>query len=275
MKRVLIASAIVATISVCGVASAKHAGHEMRHHEPVHNMIKHLRGLSLSDAQREEIKGLVSTFKTANPRPVFAENDIPEFELATASETQLTEFVTQKITAKEATFFALAQLRHDIFNVLTSEQQASMLAREEKREAKRESRMQARQESNERREAHFAKRGQSHERGHPMPFRGLDLSDEQKATLATLREDMKDAMATHRETMRSFKEAQQALIRSSAFSKDAFDALVAQYKDELVNAGVAKAKHHQAMFAVLTEAQQSTLKEKRKEERALRDMFRS
>jgi len=100
------------------------------------------------------------------------------------------------------------------------------------------------------------------------------LSDEQKAELRALKESAKEAMEPHKETMRSFKEAQQALIRSSAFTEDAFDSLVAQYKDDLVSAGVEKAKHRLAMFAVLTDEQQAQLKAKRLEERELREMFR-
>ena len=60
MKKLLIASATVAAISLGGLALAQPAGPGMRHHEPVKEIVKHLRGLSLSDAQREEIKTLIS-----------------------------------------------------------------------------------------------------------------------------------------------------------------------------------------------------------------------
>ena len=66
MKKLLIASATVAAISLGGLALAQPAGPGMRHHEPVKEIVKHLRGLSLSDAQREEIKTLISAFKDAN-----------------------------------------------------------------------------------------------------------------------------------------------------------------------------------------------------------------
>jgi flagellar basal body L-ring protein FlgH len=52
MKKLLIASATVAAISLGGLALAQPAGPGMRHHEPVKEIVKHLRGLSLSDAQR-------------------------------------------------------------------------------------------------------------------------------------------------------------------------------------------------------------------------------
>jgi Spy/CpxP family protein refolding chaperone len=263
MKKLFIASALVAAVSVCGLAAAKSASHEMRHHQPIKMMIKHLRGLSLTETQRDEIKTLVSNFRSANPRPSFDDIEREGFAFATATEAELIEFVTEKMTAKEDKFFALAQLRHNIFNVLTPEQQTLMLEKEAKREAKREAR----------RDARFAKGGERM-RGHHGPFKGLDLTDEQKAELVALKEEAKVAMQSHRETMQNFKDAQQTLIRSDAFSEDAFDALVAQYKDDLVSAGVEKAKHRQAMFAVLTDEQQALLKAKRTEERELREIFR-
>ena len=51
--------------------------------------------------------------------------------------------------------------------------------------------------------------------------------------------------------------------------------LVAQYKDDLVSAGIEKAKQRQAMFAVLTPEQQAELKAQREEGRKLRDLLRS
>ncbi len=80
MKKLLIASATVAAISLGGFALAQPAGPGMRHHEPVKEIVKHLRGLSLSDAQREEIKTLVSAFKDANPRVEYQDSEKPDFD---------------------------------------------------------------------------------------------------------------------------------------------------------------------------------------------------
>ncbi|MEC8904758.1 MAG: Spy/CpxP family protein refolding chaperone, partial [Pseudomonadota bacterium] len=107
------------------------------------------------------------------------------------------------------------------------------------------------------------------------PFKGIDLTDDQLANLAELRESFKGTSKANRETLRSFKDAQRDLIRSSSFSQDSWNALVAQYKDDLVSAGVEKAKQRQAMFAVLTPEQQAELKAQREEGRKLRDLLRS
>ena len=104
---------------------------------------------------------------------------------------------------------------------------------------------------------------------------GIDLTDDQLANLAELRESFKDTSKANRETLRSFKDAQRDLIRSSSFSQDSWNALVAQYKDDLVSAGVEKAKQRQAMFAVLTPEQKAELKAQREEGRKLRDLLRS
>ena len=260
MKKLLIASATVAAISLGGFALAQPAGPGMRHHEPVKEIVKHLRGLSLSDAQREEIKTLVSAFKDANPRVEYQDSEKPDFDFETASEAQISAFIETQFEERESKHFALAQLRHNIFNVLSEEQQAKVLAREESREEKR---------------AAKGERGDRNHQRNGTPFKGIDLTDDQLANLAELRESFKDTSNANRETLRSFKDAQRDLIRSPSFSQDSWNALVAQYKDDLVSAGVEKAKQRQAMFAVLTPEQQAELKAQREEGRKLRDLLRS
>ena len=285
MKKLLIASVTVAAISLSGLTLAQPAGPGMRHHEPVKEMVKHLRGIGLSDLQREEIKTLVSAFKEATPRPVQGSVEKPDFDFETASETQISAFIQTQFEARETQHFALAQLRHDIFNVLTEEQQAKVLAREAKREAKRENRRNASEEK----KAQFAKRldregkdkkfshhnrkGHEHKRD-GLPFEGIELSDTQRESLSALRESFKDTAEANRQIMRSFKDAQRELIRSSSFSQASWEALVTKYKDDIVSAGVEKAKHRQAMFALLTDEQKTELKTQREDERKLRDIFR-
>ena len=275
MKKLLIASVTVAAIGLGGLALAHPLGPGMRHHEPVKEMVKHFRDLSLSDTQREELKTLVSAFKDANPRPKFGDIEKPSFDFDTATEAQLSAFIQAQFEEREATHFAFAQLRHDIYNVLNEEQQATLLARD----AKRELDIQKHRDAFVKQDARFTKRmdgeGKGPKRKHrEFLFEGIELSDEQIASLAELRESFKDTSKTNRETLRNFKDAQRDLIRSQSFSQDAWDALIAQYKDDLVSAKVEKAKQRQAMFQVLTQEQQATLKAQRENERELRDMFR-
>ncbi len=284
MKKLLIASATVAAISLGSLALAQPAGHDMRHHEPVKEMIKHLRGLNLSDAQHEQIKSYLGAFKNANPRLERSEMEMPDFDFATATETQISSFLQTQLEERESKLFALAQLRHDIFNVLDEKQQATILARIVKREAKSDKRRHASDGKKSQYAKHLkrenkAKKFRGHEprdSGHSrdsMLFEDIELSDTQKDSLAALRSSFKETAKSNRETLRSFKDAQRALIQSPSFSQDTWNALVSEYKDDLVNAGVAKAKHRQAMFAVLTSEQQSQLKTRRQEQRKLMDLI--
>ena len=285
MKKLLIASATVAAISLSALALAQPAGPGMRHHQPVKEMVKHLRGICLSDLQREEIKTRVSAFKDAHPRPERGDFEKPNFDFETATETQISTFIQTQFEKRETQHFALAQLRHDIFNVLTEEQQEKVLAREAKREVRSEKRRNASEEK----KMQFAKRldregkdkkfSHHNRKGHEykrdgLPFEGIELSDTQRESLSALRESFKDTAEANRQIVRSFKDAQRELIRSSSFSQASWEALVTKYQDDMVSAGVEKAKHRQAMFAVLTEEQKADLKTQREDVRKLRDMFR-
>ncbi|GEA07213.1 hypothetical protein KUL42_19740 [Alteromonas sp. KUL42] len=276
MKKLLLTSVIIAAISAGGVAIAKPFGsemhhHEMRHQQPVKEIVKNLRGLSLSDAQREEIKTLVSAFK--NSAGTFEDNkiELPSFDLATATEAQLRTFIQSQLEEREAKHFALAQLRYNIFSVLDDAQQQELLTRQaQRKDGSKRSHDHA--DSKGLRKGEFHQHGRAHaaQRG---PFGDIELSDEQIASLQTLKAAFKTTAKANRETMRNFKDAQRELVLTQTFSQDTWDALLAKYKDELVEAGVAKAKHRQAMFAVLTESQQAEVKAKREEEKQLRGIL--
>lgn len=289
MKRFLIASVTVAAMSISGVSNAKPSGPEMRHQQPVKEIVKHLRGLSLSDAQLGEIRAFISAYKSANPSLASASREKPDFNFETASEDQINAFVQSQLEERESKQFALAELRHNIFNVLNAEQQATVLARESKREDKREMRRDKRRDALEKKSVRVANHGEakgkrSRDRGvgdrlrhehDGIPFRGIELTDAQKTSLAELRESFKDISKVNREVLHSFRDAQRELIRSASFSEETWSALVAQYKSDLVDAGVQKAMHRQAMFAVLTAEQQAKLSAQREERRKLRELLRS
>lgn len=282
MKKLLLTSVIIAAISAGGVTIAKPFGsemhhHEMRHHQPVKEIVKNLRGLSLSDAQRKEIKALVSEFRS---NVGTFENDegnegeavkLLSLDIATASEAQLRTFIQSQFEAREAKHFALAQLRYNIFNLLDEAQQQALLTKQAQREARAN-------RSHEYASSKGKRNGESIHLGrdsveHKGPFGDIELSDEQIASLETLKNTFSTTAKANRETMRNFRDAQRELVLSHTFSQDTWDALLAKYKDELIEAGVTKAKHRQAMFAVLTESQQAEVKAKREEEKLLRGIL--
>lgn len=277
MNKVIIASAIIAACSISSVALAKHSSNAMRHHKPVEQIVKHLRGLSLTEAQRSEMKVLFTNFRASHSNASERNFEAPSFDMANASEAELTQFIEEKIETSASKRFAFAQLRHNIYALLTPSQQQLLEEKEAEREARHEERLLVRQDRIDKRTARSGpseRSGRNSERGgRNGMFKGLDLTREQKVSLKALREEAAVSSETHKVVMRDFREAQQALVRSDAFSEDAFKALFAQYKDNLIAAGVAKAKHKQAMFAVLTESQQQMLKARRAEERELREML--
>ncbi|TKB01155.1 hypothetical protein E5672_18190 [Alteromonas portus] len=275
MKKLLIAGATVAAIGLGSFAIAQPAGPGVRHHEPVKEIVKHLRGLSLSDAQREEIKTLVSAFKDANPRPVFGDVEKPSFDFASATEAQISTFIQDEIEKRNAKHYAFAQLRHDIYNVLSEDQKATILAREAQREIKDKTHRDAFANQKQHGMKRMDREGKNDRRKpDDFLFEGIELSDEQIASLAQLRESSKDTVKANRKALRSLKDAQRDLIRSQSFSKESWDALISEYSDVLVSAGVERAKQRQAMLQVLTSEQQAKLKALHEEERKLHELFR-
>ena len=285
IKRLLITSAIVATVGISGFAYAKHHDTEMRHHQSakfsVKQMVKQLRGLSLSEAQKSEIKALITQFKEANSNETKGHSQeerrnadsTPRLDLATATDAEITEMVAQRVAKQSSKQLEFATLRHDVFAVLTTEQQAELDERhskfEEKRERKHERREQAMQ-------SHKDSRGDKQQRGkrEMRQFAGLSLSEEQKTEIAQLIASQKDSAESHRETLKTFKQAQRDLVRSDAFSEDAFIALCAKYEDDLIAAGVEKMKFRSTLMAVLTDEQQEELKSRKSEMRGLMDLLK-
>ncbi|WP_269521156.1 Spy/CpxP family protein refolding chaperone [Alteromonas sp. BMJM2] len=285
IKRLLITSAIVATVGISGFAYAKHHDTKMRHHQSakfsVKQMVQQLRGLSLSEAQKSEIKALVTQFKEDNPSEAKGHSkgerrkadSTSRLDLATATDAEITELVAQRVAKQSSKQLKFATLRHDVFAVLTTEQQAELDERqskfEEKRERKHEGREQAMQ-------SHKDSRGDKQQRGQRemKQFAGLSLSDEQKAEIAQLIDSQKERAVTHRETVKIFKQAQRDLVRSNAFSEDAFIALSAKYEDDLIAAGVEKVKFRSTLMAVLSDEQQEALKSKKREMRGLMDLLK-
>jgi len=87
-------------------------------------------------------------------------------------------------------------------------------------------------------------------------------------------DSQKESAESHRETVKTFKQAQRDLVRSDAFSEDAFIALGRKYEDDLIAAGVEKVKFRSTLMAVLTDEQQEALKSRKKEMRGLMGLLK-
>lgn len=103
-------------------------------------------------------------------------------------------------------------------------------------------------------------------------FRGLDLTDEQKAELKTIREDVRSSMKakgeSKRETMKAMKAQEQELVLAADFNEAEAQKLAASMVEERTAMQVEKMRTMHRMMSVLTDDQKQQLVEKRAERAA-------
>ncbi|WOI37149.1 Spy/CpxP family protein refolding chaperone [Alteromonas sp. CI.11.F.A3] len=271
MKSILIAGLLATTFTLAHNASAAPNGPKMRDHAPGMEMIKTLSRLSLSSEQMNEVKNLVTAFKANHERPD-APPKKPEMSgFASLSESEIRSFVETRMLKQHEQHFAIAELRSQIYRLLSESQRNMLTEFDAKRETKREAAHGLKRGAN-RGADRSAMRGQP-PRGPRLPFEELQLTDEQLTSLETLNATFRETRFQHKVTMDALKDARKALVRSGNFSESAWDALYAEYKDDLVNAAIEDITHKQATYAVLTDAQQVEMQQKRENMDALRRLF--
>ncbi|GEA10174.1 Spy/CpxP family protein refolding chaperone [Alteromonas sp. KUL49] len=269
MKKLVIASMLAATFSfVAAVDARPHANHGMDRVHPIKKMVHSLRGLSLTEAQLLQVKALVSEFRENNERPERGEKPSME-EILAMDEAAFYTMIEEKIETKAERKLAMAELRHSVYSVLTEEQQAQLAEREANREERRQNREGRRGNNN-------GQRGEMAQRGgrHGEMLRGLDITDEQKEQIASLNASFRQSAKAHKSLIRTFRSEEKALVRSDAFSAEAWQALASSYQSQWVDMAVAKAMHKQALLNVLTTEQQAELEARRQEARLFRSTFR-
>ena len=102
----------------------------------------------------------------------------------------------------------------------------------------------------------FGKRGQ-HRGGHGMMFRGLDLTDEQKAQMKAIRQASKETSKPIREQMKANRQKLQTLSESGTFDEAQVQAIAAQQGSLSAQMIVAKEKVKAQMFNILTPEQKT------------------
>lgn len=138
MKSILIAGLLATTFSLAHSANAAPQGPKMRDHAPGMEMIKTLSRLSLSSEQMDEVKKLVTAFKANHERPDASSEHPDKPGLATLSESEIRSLVETRILKQQSRHFAIAELRSEIYNLLSASQRNMLTEFEAKREAKRE-----------------------------------------------------------------------------------------------------------------------------------------
>lgn len=263
MKKVLIAGLIAGSLTITGGAVSAPNGPHMRPQPPGMEIVQSLRGLSLTDEQIAQIKELLTEFKENN-QP-FDKPEMPDLtSLLTASENEIRSHIESQVSAIKGQRLALAQLHSSVYSLLTTEQKEKLEQRESRRDAQRE-KMQARMNE------HQAT-GRQQDKMRDLPFKGIELSDEQLASIQALNETFNEKKAQHKATIDAFREAEKALIRSGNFSETAWETIRLQYYDAMIEVGVERATHMQAMLSILTDEQREQLQQQHDEDEALKQL---
>lgn len=205
-----------------------------------HASVKMLKKLDLTEQQKSDIQSLRQQGK--QDRLVFKQ-DITDIEKQLRSVIRASEWdeqaamalliQKQEITSKLA--LTRASSKNLVWNNLSEEQQGKLTERS----------------------------GRSHEKGNKgkkrqvmRRFGPLDLSDDQRQTIASIIKQQRTENADLIARIKEFKKQEVALIRSASFDDDAWQQLNAQQTELDLSMGLAKAQGKHLIWNQLDEAQQ-------------------
>lgn len=90
----------------------------------------------------------------------------------------------------------------------------------------------------------------------------LDLSAEQESAIAAIKADAEEHRQGARATRQALRDGVRGLIANNSFTADSFKALYAQYEDDILQAGLARAHTRHQVWNILTEEQQAEVAQK-------------
>lgn len=274
MKHILIASLVAGSLTITLNANAAPNNPHMRPIPPSMQIVKSLHGLSLTDEQIAQVKQILAEFKDNNEPPTRPQ--APNLDqLLTASESEIRAHVESQLSENKSRKMALAELRSNVYSLLTSGQKELLEQRELRRNTHHEKIQKHRGERDNAMQMDEQYAANPTQRRIPrLPFKDIELSDEQLTSLHTINETYKDKKEQQRATIKGFRDAEKSLIRSGNFSQSAWENIYLQYHDAMVDAGVEQATHMQALLLVLTREQREQLKQRHEEDEALKQLFR-
>lgn len=144
----LLFSGLVAATSMSGFAGSDH-GHEARGgHVVKHGWhMKALKGLDLTDAQKEQIKALTEQHRASMPKPTELKAEMTELQTLVQADNFDDAAVRALLESKQKDRLehevARARLQHDIHKILTVEQRAKLAERQQKWQEKMKARFEA------------------------------------------------------------------------------------------------------------------------------------
>ncbi len=116
------------------------------------------------------------------------------------------------------------------------------------------------QRSPEGKKAGWGKRG-GHHRGMGMAFRGLDLTDEQKAQVKQLRAASREGVQPIREALKANREKMNSLTENGAFDEAQVTALANEQAGLSARMIVERQRVKSRMFSILTDEQKAKMAE--------------
>jgi len=131
----LLFSTLVAATSLTAIA-----GQDRGHHGPMPGAMMQLKGLDLTDAQKEQVKTLMEQARASMPakadmqaqheqlKTLIQAENFDEAAVRTALQSQQSQRLEAEVSR--------SRLQHDIYQLLTAEQKAKLAEREQKREAR-------------------------------------------------------------------------------------------------------------------------------------------
>ena len=142
-----------------------------------------------------------------------------------------------------------ALLKQQLWQLLTAEQQQSWLQADDERQAKGQ---------HNKKDGGHKNKGDKRNKGDSAKHmnKRLQLTDEQTAGLATLKQAQKEQAVQHHQSKQAFKKAELALISEGKLTEASWTELYAQYQPDMQSAAVAQAKFRQQMWQLLTPEQQ-------------------
>jgi Spy/CpxP family protein refolding chaperone len=208
-----------------------------------------LRGLDLTAEQRQDIKQIV---REARQEAKLYKEDIKLAKQETRDLVQQPDFDQQGaegvITTNAVVKMQLAQkraeTRHEIWTLLTEEQQQKWQDRIDNR-AEKEPR-----EFNSERQAKF--------------FERLDFTDAQIEQATQIREQARASTQELKSKRKAFKQAEFDIITADEFSVEAWQALHAQYADDFAQGQLIALETRNQMFNLMTEEQRQKAEKIRK-----------
>lgn len=131
----LLFSTLVAATSLTAIA-----GQDRGHHGPMPGAMMQLKGLALTDAQKEQVKTLMEQARASMPAKADMQAQHEQLKTLIQAEnfdeaavrTVLQSQQSQRLEAE----VSRSRLQHDIYQLLTAEQKAKLAEREQKREAR-------------------------------------------------------------------------------------------------------------------------------------------